>query len=81
MAYYSFLEYNQASLRGFKKAHEGPWNLITPLLILLIMSIVGGFLLEHFILKDVFPVMLPDINKSLPLILSLTAAGLALLWG
>jgi NADH:ubiquinone oxidoreductase subunit 5 (subunit L)/multisubunit Na+/H+ antiporter MnhA subunit len=81
LAYYSFIEYNQASFKGYKKAHEGSWNLITPLLVLLIMSIVGGFLLEHFILKDVFPVMLPDINKSLPLVLSITAAGLALLWG
>lgn len=81
LAYYTFLEYNQSSFKGFKKAHEGSWNLITPLLILIVLSVLGGYSLEFFILKDVFPVMLPDINKSLPLIISITAAGLAILWG
>lgn len=81
LVYFTFLEFNQSSFKGFKKAHEGAWNLITPLLVLVILSILGGYFLEYFLIKDVFPVMLPDINKSLPLFLSLGAASLALLWG
>nr|ALO20608.1 NADH dehydrogenase subunit 5 [Rathkea octopunctata] len=81
LVYFTFLEFNQSSFKGFKKAHEGAWNLITPLLVLVVLSILGGYFLEHFLIKDVFPVMLPDINKSLPLFISLGAASLALLWG
>lgn len=81
LAYYTFGEAAHSNPSQAHHAHEGVWGLTTPLVLLAVLSVIGGFLLEPYILGDVSPVMLPDANKWAPLLLSLAAAGAALVWG
>lgn len=81
LAYYTFGEVNHSSSFQARTAHEGSWALTFPLVVLAILSVVGGYLLEPYILGEVSPVMLPDANKWMPLLFSGAAAGIALLWG
>jgi NADH-ubiquinone oxidoreductase chain 5 len=81
LIYYTFAEYSQSSPVVFSGSHEGNWRLITPLIVLFILSILGGFLLEFYLLDDLFPIMIPNFNKLLPLVISLSGAILAIFWG
>lgn len=61
--------------------HEGNWNLILPLFILLIQSIILGFFLKGFILNDYKPIILLNINKFSPLISGLLGSILSIYMG
>nr|YP_004940452.1 NADH dehydrogenase subunit 5 [Clava multicornis]AER54461.1 NADH dehydrogenase subunit 5 [Clava multicornis] len=81
LIYFSFINKVQGSIKSFQYSHEGYWNLTLPLLILLILSIIGGYILQFTILKDELPLMIMNFNKFLPLILSLLGSILSILLG
>ena len=81
LIYFSFFNRPQGSIKSFNNAHEGSFNLWSPLLILLIASILIGFILQYTMLKDELPIMIPNLNKFMPLILSLGGASLSILLG
>ena len=79
LIYYSFHGNMSFGITIAKKVHEGTWNLIIPLWILLILSIMGGFGLHYVILKDIKPVLLPELIKWGAFIVSLFGASVALI--
>jgi len=81
LMFFSFFNKPQGSIRSFNHAHEGSFNLWSPLLVLLVGSIIIGFVLQFTILKDELPIMIPNFNKFMPLILSLSGASLSLFLG
>ena len=52
-----------------------------PLFILLILSCIIGYYLQHFILLDHMPILIPNFNKQLPFIVSLLGSFLSLIIG
>nr|YP_004940483.1 NADH dehydrogenase subunit 5 [Cubaia aphrodite]AER54533.1 NADH dehydrogenase subunit 5 [Cubaia aphrodite] len=78
LIFWTFLQYPTVSRQTWQKAHEGNWNLWTPLLILLITSLSIGYLFQSTILKDLPSPMITTSIKWLPTILSLTGALAAL---
>ena len=78
LVYFTFMEKPLSSKRALQKAHEGNWNLITPLIILLIGSLTIGYFSQFFIIRDVSPPMIPTGNKWLPTILSVSGGVLGL---
>ena len=81
LIYYTFISEVQGSIKLFNYSHEGSWNLTSPLLFLLILSISVGYILQFTILKDEFPIMIPNFNKFLPLYLSLFGSILSIYLG
>ena len=81
LANFTFFNNIQSNITDFKKSHEGMWNLRTPLIILLIFSIIVGFLLQFSILKDELPIVITNISKFSPLIVSLSGSLLAIILG
>lgn len=87
-AFYSFRLLNstffnniQSNFKFFSQSHEGKWNLRLPLIILVIFSIISGYIFQFFILKDEFPIIVTNLSKFSPLIVSLLGSFLALLLG
>lgn len=81
LIFYTFFNKPQGSISVFNLSHEGSWNLISPLLILLIASIIIGYLLQFFILKDELPIVITNLSKFSPLIVSLIGATLSIILG
>lgn len=81
LMFFSFFNKPQGSIRSFNNTHEGSFSLWSPLLILLLGSVVIGFILQFTVLKDELPIMIPNINKFMPLILSLIGASLSIFLG
>nr|ALO20647.1 NADH dehydrogenase subunit 5 [Cladonema pacificum] len=79
LIFYSFYNPFQGNKSSLKNIHEGITALWFPLLILLILSILGGYFLQFFILKDVNPVILPNIIKFSALIVSILGALIAII--
>lgn len=61
--------------------HEGNWNLVLPLFVLLIQSIILGFYLKGFILNDYKPIIILNVNKFAPLICGLLGSTLSIYMG
>lgn len=78
LVYFTFVEKPMSSKRTLQKAHEGHWNLITPLVILLVGSLAIGYSSQFFIIRDVSPPMIPTDSKWLPTILSVSGGILGL---
>lgn len=78
LVYFTFVEKPMSSKRALQKAHEGHWNLITPLVILLVGSLAIGYSSQFFIIRDVSPPMIPTDSKWLPTILSVSGGVLGL---
>lgn len=81
LVYYTFFNENQGSIKLFRNSHEGSWNLTLPLLLLLLLSIITGYVLQFTILKDEIPIMIINFNKFLPLYLSLFGSILSIYLG
>lgn len=81
LIYFSFFNSNQTFRSTFSIIHEGKINLYLPLLILIILSIMGGWLLKNSIMLDIYPIIIPNFNKSLPLILSIIGGIIPLIIG
>nr|ALO20621.1 NADH dehydrogenase subunit 5 [Melicertum octocostatum] len=81
LIFYIFYNSPQENYKPLKESHEGTWNLILPLIILLILSIVTGYFLQFLILKDELPIVLPNINKFSPLIVSFSGASISIILG
>lgn len=87
-AFYSFRLLNstffnniQSNFKFFSQSHEGKWNLRLPLIILIVFSIISGYIFQFFILKDEFPIIVTNLSKFSPLIVSLLGSFLALILG
>lgn len=81
LLYYSFMNNPQSSIRNYEGSHEGNWNLLLPLLFLIIASIVLGYLLQSLIIGDQTPILLTDLTKWLPLVLGLIGSSLSIVMG
>lgn len=68
LLFFSFILDFQGFKESVKYLHEEDWYLVGPLLILLVMSILAGFGFYNFILKDQFPVVLPNLTKWITLL-------------
>lgn len=81
LIYYTFFNIPQSSIIKYNKSHEGNFSLTLPLLFLLFFSIIIGYFLQFFILEDEFPIMIINIIKFLPLIVSLIGAIVSIVLG
>nr|YP_010889993.1 NADH dehydrogenase subunit 5 [Bargmannia elongata]WJJ69980.1 NADH dehydrogenase subunit 5 [Bargmannia elongata] len=81
LIFFSFFSNPQHNKKLIKSIHEGKWNLWLPLLFLLIFSIIIGFIFQNFIMIDIIPIMIPNINKFLPFIVSIIGSFLSILLG
>lgn len=81
LANFTFFNNPQSSTSVFNKSHEGNLNLRWPLMLLLFFSIIIGFILQNVLLKDEVPIIVTNISKFSPLIVSLTGAALAIVLG
>lgn len=81
LIFFTFFNNNQTSVKIFIKSHEGDFILITPLILLTFFSIIIGYFLQIYILKDENPIMITNIYKMLPLIVSLIAACFSVILG
>lgn len=81
LANFTFFNGPQSNIKDFNNAHEGEWKLRHPLIVLLISSILVGFILQYYILKDELPIVITDLSKFSPLIVSLLGAILAIVLG
>nr|ALO20748.1 NADH dehydrogenase subunit 5 [Geryonia proboscidalis] len=78
LIYFTFVEKPLSSKRALQKAHEGHWNLIAPLILLLVGSLAIGYSTQFFIIRDVSPPMIPTEDKWMPTILSIGGGVLGL---
>ena len=81
LANFTFFNNIQSNIYNFKKSHEGSWNLRLPLLVLLIFSILIGFILQFSILKDELPIIITNLSKFSPLVVSLIGSSLSIVLG
>ena len=81
LANFTFFNNPQSNISSFNKSHEGDWNLRWPLILLLFFSIIIGFVLQSTILKDELPIVITNLSKFSPLIVSLLGALLAIILG
>ena len=81
LIFFTFFNNNQTSIKNFKNSHEGDFILLIPLILLTFFSIIIGYILQIYILKDENPIMITNIYKMLPLIVSLVAAFFSILLG
>nr|YP_009905965.1 NADH dehydrogenase subunit 5 [Spirocodon saltatrix]QLH56858.1 NADH dehydrogenase subunit 5 [Spirocodon saltatrix] len=81
LVYSTFFSSFKGSRNTISKSHEGSWNLLLPLIILLFSSLVVGYNLQNFILFDQNPIIIPNFIKFLPLIVSIIGSLIALYLG
>nr|WOE90980.1 NADH dehydrogenase subunit 5 [Aequorea sp. MKL-2023] len=81
LIHFTFFNNPQSNIKSFSKSHEGNWNLRWPLVLLLSFSVVAGYSLQWFILKDELPVIILDLFKFSPLIVSLLGSSLSIFLG
>ena len=81
LIYYSFIVIPQFYFKLFKKQHKEDLKLILPLFILINFSIIIGYLLKNFILLDIPPIIIFNINKYYPFILSFFGLILSISFG
>ena len=81
LANFTFFNNPQSNFKSFNNSHEGDWNLRWPLILLLLFSVIVGFILQNTILKDEFPIVITNLSKFSPLIVSLLGAFLAIMLG
>lgn len=78
LIYHTFYNQPTSPISNFKKSHEGKFNLWFPLFLLLLLSVIIGYTLQFFILSDETPIIINNLNKILPLIVSLIGALLSI---
>lgn len=81
LIFYTFFSPPKINMVIFKKIHEGDLLLIFPLIILSIFSIIFGYFSQFIFFKDNFPLIVDNLNKFYPLILSLIGGLLSILLG
>nr|YP_010890019.1 NADH dehydrogenase subunit 5 [Erenna sirena]WJJ70006.1 NADH dehydrogenase subunit 5 [Erenna sirena] len=81
LIYFSFFSNPQYNKKIIKILHEGSWNLLTPLFFLTLCSIFIGFIFQNFIMIDISPIMLLNLNKFIPFIFSLLGSFFSILLG
>ena len=76
-----FLSEPQTQSKSLRKSHEGHWNLLLPLIILVFLSVLGGYVMQYYILEDVFPIILPNSIKFSALIVTTIGVFSAIIIG
>nr|AER54574.1 NADH dehydrogenase subunit 5 [Laomedea flexuosa]AER54614.1 NADH dehydrogenase subunit 5 [Obelia longissima] len=78
---FTFFNSPQSNMNTFSNSHEGDWNLRWPLSLLIMFSIIIGFILQHTILIDEAPIIITNISKFSPLIVSFFGASFSMVLG
>ena len=78
---FTFFNNPQVNIKNFLYSHEGSWNLRWPLKFLLVFSVIIGFLSQNMILKDESPIIITNLWKFSPLIVSLVGSSMAIFLG
>ena len=81
LIHFTFFNRPQSNINSFNHSHEGNWNLRWPLISLLFLSVIVGYILQLYILKDELPIIILNIYKFSPLIVSVIGASLSLFLG
>lgn len=81
LVHLGFLSEPQSQNKTLKKSHEGSWNLLLPLIVLVFLSVLGGYIMQYYILKDVFPIILPNNIKFSALMVTAVGAFSAIIIG
>lgn len=81
LIHFTFMSDYQSQFRSIKLSHEGEFRLLLPLFVLIIFSLIIGYSLQWYILKDQIPIILPNLIKFSALIVSITSALIAILMG
>lgn len=81
LAHFTFTSDFQTNKKSTSKSHEGSWNLLLPLFVLVLMSITVGYSLQWTILEDQIPIILPNIVKFSALIVTIVGSLMAILLG
>lgn len=81
LIHFTFMSDYQLQAKPTKSGHEGSWNLLLPLFVLVILSLTIGYVLQWYILKDQFPIILPNFVKFSALTVSMIGASLSILMG
>ncbi len=81
LIYWTFFNFPVSFRYSYYKSHEGNWNLLLPLLILLIFSVVIGYALQYLIIRDNFPLIITNNQKWQPFFLSIIGASLSIFLG
>nr|QYH44903.1 NADH dehydrogenase subunit 5 [Craspedacusta sowerbii] len=76
---WTFLYQPTSSRHVFQKVHEGSWNLILPLFLLIIGSLILGYLFQFSMLKDLPSPTITSMSKWTPTTLSVLGGSLSLL--
>lgn len=79
LIYYSFFSSPSISHRGYNFAHEGAWNLFTPLLILVTLSVSIGYFSSNYVLMVYELPIISTLPKSYPLIVTLLGISTCIL--
>ena len=79
LIFWTFLYQPISSRHVFQKVHEGSWNLILPLFLLIIASLVLGYFFQFSMLKDLPSPMITSMSKWTPTTLSVLGGSFALL--
>ena len=81
LLFYVFIHSTQTPFKLFKKVHEANWSIVSPLVALLIASMLIGYVAQYPLLKAVFPIVLPNSLKFLPFYMSIGGAFASLYLG
>nr|ADI99796.1 NADH dehydrogenase subunit 5 [Hydra vulgaris] len=71
LIYFTFINNPQQSINNFNNIHESDYKIIISLSLLILFSIFSGYMFQFIIIKDNLPNMIYNINKLLPLFLSI----------
>nr|YP_009159665.1 NADH dehydrogenase subunit 5 [Halcampoides purpureus]AKQ50938.1 NADH dehydrogenase subunit 5 [Halcampoides purpureus] len=77
LLYLTFISNTNSKKEVFSHAHEGPWNLTLPLILLALGSIFVGYLTKEVVwsFQTTLPPIVPTSIKLMPVIFSLFGAG------
>ena len=74
LVYLTFIIKPNSNRKPWSFIHEGHWNLWSPLLLLILASLVVGYFSHILIVRDGLPIMITTSQKWLPTLLSLIGA-------
>lgn len=78
LTYYSFFSYPQYNIKKIKVLGEGNLYLTIPIIILAIFTITFGLNFQYYILNEISPVIIINLNKLIPFILLIFASILSI---
>lgn len=81
LIYFTFINNPQGEKIKIENSHESDFNLIFPLIILFILSIISGFMFQFLIINNNFPLILSNLDKFLTFRVSVIGLILSIILG